>query len=98
MFVEQLLEQNTPGKVGGSPGNAFEAVYTVVTGAVREKMHGVDPVLAEYIRSCLAHGPSCHPACVLRLHATHTQLGCGWQLFACTAASIACTPACCMRG
>jgi hypothetical protein len=46
----QLLEENAAGKVGGAPGDAFELVYTVVTGAVREKMHAVDPVLAEYIR------------------------------------------------
>ena len=46
----QLLEGDTPGKVGGPPGNAFELVYTVVTDAVRDKMHTVDPVLAEYIR------------------------------------------------
>lgn len=50
MSCLQLLEGTTPGKVGGSPGNAFELVYTVVTDAVRDKMHAVDPVLAEYIR------------------------------------------------
>ena len=44
------MDGNTSGKVGGPPGNAFELVYTVVTDAVREKMHNVDPILAEYIR------------------------------------------------
>ena len=51
----QLLERDTPGKVGGAPGDAFELVYGVVTDAVREKVHAVDPVLAEYIR--------CAPCC-----------------------------------
>ncbi|BDA49034.1 hypothetical protein COCOBI_13-1440 [Coccomyxa sp. Obi] len=46
----QLLDGNTPGKVGGPPGDAFDLVYTVVADAVREKMHNVDPVLTEYIR------------------------------------------------
>lgn len=46
----QLLEEDSPGKVGGPPGDAFDVVYTVVANAVREKMHNVDPVLAEYIR------------------------------------------------
>lgn len=46
----QLLDGNTPGKVGGPPGNAFDLVYTVVADALREKMHNVDPVLTEYIR------------------------------------------------
>lgn len=46
----QLLGVDTPGKVGGPPGNAFELVYTAVTDSLREKMHNVDPVLAEYIR------------------------------------------------
>ncbi len=50
MWVLQLLDDNTPGKVGGQPGDAFELVYTSVTDTVREKMHAVDPVLAEYIR------------------------------------------------
>ena len=48
--VLQLLEGDTPGKVGGQPGDAFELVYTSVTDIVRGKMHTVDPVLAEYIR------------------------------------------------
>ena len=38
--------------MGGAPGDAFELVYDVVTSAVREKVHAVDPVLAEYIRCC----------------------------------------------
>jgi len=46
----QLLDADTEGKVGGPPGDAFELVYTVVTDTVREKMHTVDPILAEYIR------------------------------------------------
>jgi len=46
----QLLEGETAGKVGGQPGDAFELVYTSVADTVREKMHTVDPILAEYIR------------------------------------------------
>ena len=46
----QLLEGDYPGKIGGAPGDAFELVYTSVTNTVRERMHAVDPVLAEYIR------------------------------------------------
>ena len=49
-FIWQLLEEDTPGKLGGQPGDAFELVYTSVTDTVRERMHAVDPVLAEYIR------------------------------------------------
>ena len=48
--ASQLLARDTPGKVGGPPGNAFELVYGGVTDAVRRKMHAVDPVLGEYIR------------------------------------------------
>ena len=50
----QLLTKDTPGKVGGQPGNAFELVYGGVTDAVRKKMHAVDPVLGEYIRWVLS--------------------------------------------
>ena len=56
----QLLEGDTPGKVGGEPGDAFELVYTTVTDTVREKVHTVDPVLAEYIR-CVQPPASCLP-------------------------------------
>lgn len=45
-----LIDENTPGKVGGPPGNGFELVYEEVTDVVRKKLHTVDPVLAEYIR------------------------------------------------
>ncbi|CAK0786429.1 hypothetical protein CVIRNUC_009642 [Coccomyxa viridis] len=50
LHAAKLLEGDSPGKVGGAPGNAFELVYTSVTDTVRERMHAVDPVLAEYIR------------------------------------------------
>ena len=53
----QLLEGDSPGKVGGAPGNAFELVYTSVTDTVRERMHAVDPVLAEYIRHAASGKP-----------------------------------------
>ncbi len=48
----QLLDGDTPGKVGGEPGDAFDVVYANVATAVRHKMHEVDPVLCEYIRCC----------------------------------------------
>ena len=53
----QKLEGDTPGKVGGHPGDAFDCVYAGVADAVRTNMHAVDPVLAEYIRR--AGAPSC---------------------------------------
>lgn len=46
----QLLPEETPGKCGGPPGNAFELVYAKVTDAVRRAVHTADPVLAEWIR------------------------------------------------
>lgn len=46
----QLLPEETPGKVGGPPGDAFEVVYDQVTDKVRRNMHAADPVLGEYIR------------------------------------------------
>ncbi|KAH7619545.1 hypothetical protein Ndes2526B_g06524 [Nannochloris sp. 'desiccata'] len=46
----KLLPENTPGKIGGPPGDAFELVYTTVTDAVRRKCHSADPVLGEWIR------------------------------------------------
>lgn len=48
--------------MGGAPGDAFTLVYSVVTDAVREKVHAVDPVLAEYIR-CACRRLLCHPGC-----------------------------------
>ncbi|KAK9814833.1 hypothetical protein WJX72_012357 [[Myrmecia] bisecta] len=50
LHAAKLLEEDVPGKAGGPPGNAFQLVYTKVTDAVRQKLHTVDPVLAEYIR------------------------------------------------
>lgn len=50
MFLLQLLTEDTPGKICGEPGNAFELVYADVSAAVRKKVHTVDPVLADYIR------------------------------------------------
>lgn len=46
----KLLPEETPGKVGGPPGNAFELVYGPVTDKVRHNMHAADPVLGELIR------------------------------------------------
>ena len=46
----QLLELDTPGKVEGQPGNAFELVYGSTTKVVRQKMHSTDPTLCEWIR------------------------------------------------
>lgn len=46
----KLLPEETPGKVGGPPGNAFELVYGPVTDKVRRNMHAADPVLGELIR------------------------------------------------
>jgi hypothetical protein len=46
----QLLPEETPGKVGGAPGDAFELVYGSVTDKVRRNMHAADPVLGELIR------------------------------------------------
>ena len=49
----QKLKGDTPGKVGGHPGDAFDCVYAGVADAVRTNMHAVDPVLTEYIRQGL---------------------------------------------
>jgi hypothetical protein len=46
----QMLPEDTPGKAGGPPGNAFELVYESVTDAVRAKMQVADPLLGEWIR------------------------------------------------
>ncbi len=46
----QLLPEDTPAKIGGPPGNAFELVYDNVTDLVRKKMHAADPALGEWIR------------------------------------------------
>jgi alkylhydroperoxidase/carboxymuconolactone decarboxylase family protein YurZ len=45
----KLLPEETPGKIGGPPGDAFELVYSTVTDAVRRKVHSADPVLGEWI-------------------------------------------------
>ena len=55
MSLTQLLEQNTPGKIGGAPGNAFELVYASTTEPVRRRMHSTDPTLCEWIRQALHH-------------------------------------------
>ncbi|KAL4457939.1 hypothetical protein ABPG75_012804 [Micractinium tetrahymenae] len=46
----KLLPEDTPAKVSGPPGNAFELVYAGVTDRVRANMHAADPVLGEWIR------------------------------------------------
>ncbi|KAK9844679.1 hypothetical protein WJX74_005436 [Apatococcus lobatus] len=53
LYAAELLEENTPAKAGGAPGNAFELVYTKITDTVRKKVHTADPVLGEYIRTHL---------------------------------------------
>lgn len=50
LLCVQLLPEDTPGKVGGPPGDAFEVVYGKVTDKVRRNMHAADPVLGELIR------------------------------------------------
>ena len=49
-LCEQLLETDTPGKIGGHPGNAFELVYGSTTETVRRKINTTDPTLCEWIR------------------------------------------------
>ncbi|KAK9827381.1 hypothetical protein WJX81_004806 [Elliptochloris bilobata] len=49
LHAAKLLPHDTLGKIGGAPGDAFQLVYGSVAGAVRAKVHSVDPVLAEYI-------------------------------------------------
>ncbi len=58
--IIQLLKGDTPGKVGGEPGDAFELVYSTVTDIVQDKVHVVDPVLAEYIRCVQPLAHFCH--------------------------------------
>ena len=45
-----MLPYDTPAKIGGPPGDAFELVYASVTDPVRAKVHSADPVLGEWIR------------------------------------------------
>ncbi|KAK9807216.1 hypothetical protein WJX73_010028 [Symbiochloris irregularis] len=49
LLAAQLLPVDTPGKVSGPPGNAFELVFDKVAPAVRNQLHQVDPVLGAYI-------------------------------------------------
>jgi hypothetical protein len=70
----QLLEGDTPGKVGGEPGDAFELVYTTVTDTVREKVHTVDPVLGEYIRCVQPPAHFCHTQWAMRCVIPSTML------------------------
>ena len=46
----QLLPEDTPAKVGGPPGDAFELVYGGLSDKVRHKIHDADPALGEWIR------------------------------------------------
>ncbi|KAI3436852.1 hypothetical protein D9Q98_006262 [Chlorella vulgaris] len=46
----KLLPEDTPAKVAGPPGDAFELVYGGVTDRVRANMHAADPALGEWIR------------------------------------------------
>lgn len=55
--LSQLLPHDTPGKVGGPAGDAFDLVYVDVANAVRAKMHRTDPVLADYIE-CVGSRPA----------------------------------------
>lgn len=65
-FSSQLLPRDTPGKVGGPPGDAFELVYTSVASPVRRKVHAVDPVLGEWIRLHLYGDVYSSPGLTLR--------------------------------
>ncbi|KAI8108447.1 hypothetical protein M9434_006472 [Picochlorum sp. BPE23] len=49
----KAIPHDTPGKVGGDPGNAFGIVYQGVEGAVRDKVYDADPVLESWIQSHL---------------------------------------------
>lgn len=51
--ILQAIPHDTPGKVGGHPGNAFGIVYQGVEGAVRDKVYDADPVLEAWIQSHL---------------------------------------------
>jgi len=46
----KLLPYDTPAKVGGPAGDAFDLVYANVATAVRKKVHSADPALGEWIQ------------------------------------------------
>jgi len=48
--LRQLLLEDTPAKVGGAPGDAFDLVYTTVAEPVRRKVHSADPALGQWIQ------------------------------------------------
>lgn len=45
-----VMQESSPGKAGGSPGNAFQLVYAAKTDKVWENLYATDPVLSEWIR------------------------------------------------
>ncbi len=69
--LSQLLPHDTPGKVGGPAGDAFDLVYVGVANTVRAKMHATDPVLADYIE-CAGSWPAPYGV----LHSTHAIATC----------------------
>lgn len=82
----KLLPQDTPAKIGGPPGDAFELVYTTVTNPVRRKVHSADPALGEWIRLHLYGDIYSSPGLDLRrkqllMSARLAQANMGEQLF-----------------
>lgn len=45
-----LMQEDTPGKAGGLPGNAFDLVYDSMADKVLQRVYSVDSVLGEWIR------------------------------------------------
>ena len=85
-FLVQLLPYDTPGKVDGPRGDAFDLVYSSIAPAVRQKVHSADPVLAEWIQSHLYGDVYSSPGVDLRLKqllmcARLAQANMGEQLF-----------------
>lgn len=86
IILLQLLPHDTPAKIGGPPGDAFELVYTTVTTAVRRKVHSSDPALGEWIRLHLYGDVYSSPGLDLRrkqllMCARLAQANMGEQLF-----------------
>lgn len=44
------MQEDTPGKAGGLPGNAFDLVYDSMADKVLQRVYSVDSVLGEWIR------------------------------------------------
>jgi len=85
-FCCQLLPCDTPGKIGGPAGDAFDVVYASVATAVRKKVYSADPVLAEWIQMHLYGDVYSSPGLDLRrkqliMCARLAQADMGEQLF-----------------